>query len=63
MAVRNEIDRYHLMADVFDRVPKLSAEAVHAKQALRAKLNEHTEYIAAHGDDMPGVRDWRWPNG
>jgi xylulose-5-phosphate/fructose-6-phosphate phosphoketolase len=62
MAVRNDIDRYHLMADVFDRVPKLSAKAAYAKQAVGDKLVEHTHYIAAHGDDMPEVRDWTWPN-
>jgi xylulose-5-phosphate/fructose-6-phosphate phosphoketolase len=61
MAVRNQIDRYHLMADVFERVPKLGAMSVQAKQAIRDKLSEHTRYIAAHGDDMPDVRDWRWP--
>jgi xylulose-5-phosphate/fructose-6-phosphate phosphoketolase len=63
MAVRNDLDRYHLMADVFDRVPKLSAIAVREKQTIRDKLIEHTHYIAAHGDDMPEVRDWIWPNG
>jgi len=62
MAVRNEIDRYHLMADVYSRVPKLSASAGQAKQWIRDKLIEHTRYIAAHGDDMPEVRDWTWPN-
>jgi xylulose-5-phosphate/fructose-6-phosphate phosphoketolase len=62
MAVRNELDRYHLMADVLDRVPKLSAIAVHTKQAIRDKLIEHTRFIAAHGDDLPEVRDWTWPN-
>jgi len=60
MAVRNEIDRLHLVADVFDRVPKLGARAADAKQAIRDKLNEHTQYIAAHGDDLPEIRDWRW---
>jgi xylulose-5-phosphate/fructose-6-phosphate phosphoketolase len=60
MAVRNEIDRLHLVADVFDRVPKLGARAAYAKQAIRDKLNEHTQYIAAHGDDLPEIRDWRW---
>ncbi|MEZ0335395.1 MAG: phosphoketolase [Gemmatimonadales bacterium] len=63
MAVRNEIDRFHLMADVFDRVPKLSATAAYAKQAIRDKLIEHTHYIAVHGDDLPEVRDWKWANG
>ena len=61
MAVRNDIDRYHLMADAFDRVPKLSAVAARAQQAIRDKLIEHTRYIAAHGDDMPEIRDWTWP--
>jgi xylulose-5-phosphate/fructose-6-phosphate phosphoketolase len=61
MAVRNDIDRFHLVADVIDRVPKLSAIAAYAKQAIRDKLIEHTQYIGAHGDDMPEVRDWKWP--
>jgi xylulose-5-phosphate/fructose-6-phosphate phosphoketolase len=61
MAVRNEIDRFHLMADVFDRVPKLSATAAYAKQAIRDRLIEHTQHIAANGDDLPDVRDWKWP--
>ncbi len=60
MAVRNEIDRYHLMADVYDRVPKLSALAAYAKQAIRDKLIEHTEYVTTYGDDLPEVRDWKW---
>jgi xylulose-5-phosphate/fructose-6-phosphate phosphoketolase len=60
MAVRNGIDRFHLMADVFDRVPKLASSAAYAKQAVRDKLIEHTRYIATYGDDLPEVRDWRW---
>jgi xylulose-5-phosphate/fructose-6-phosphate phosphoketolase len=61
MAVRNDIDRFHLVADVIDRVPKLSAIAAYAKQAIRDKLIEHKHYIGAHGDDIPEVRDWKWP--
>jgi xylulose-5-phosphate/fructose-6-phosphate phosphoketolase len=61
MAVRNDIDRFHLVADVIDRVPKLSTVAAYAKQAIRDKLIEHAQYIGAHGDDMPEVRDWKWP--
>jgi len=60
MAVRNELDRLHLVADVFERVPKLAGRAAYAKQAIRDKLIEHTQYIAAHGDDLPEIRDWRW---
>ncbi len=61
MAVRNDIDRFHLVADVIDRVPKLGTVAAYAKQAIRDKLIEHAQYIGAHGDDLPEVRDWKWP--
>jgi xylulose-5-phosphate/fructose-6-phosphate phosphoketolase len=60
MTVRNDLDRFHLVADIIDRVPKLGYLAAYAKQAMRDKLIEHKTYIAEHGDDMPEVRDWRW---
>jgi len=63
MAVRNRIDRFHLMADVFDRVPKLSSTAAYAKQAIRDRLIEHTQHIEAYGDDLAEIRDWKWPGG
>jgi len=62
MVVRNDLDRYHLAADVIDRLPKFEAQAAYVKQALRDKLIEHREFIAAHGTDMPEVADWRWVN-
>jgi len=61
MVVRNDLDRFHLASDVIDRVPKLGYMAAYAKQAMRDKLIEHKEYIARHGDDMPEVKNWRWP--
>jgi xylulose-5-phosphate/fructose-6-phosphate phosphoketolase len=61
MAVLNEIDRFHLVTDVIDRVDKLGPVAAHAKQAMRRKLVEHRQYIHSHGEDMPEIRDWRWP--
>jgi xylulose-5-phosphate/fructose-6-phosphate phosphoketolase len=60
MCVLNDIDRFHLVGDVIDRVPKLGARAAYAKQAIRDKLTQHRQYIARHGEDMPEVADWRW---
>ncbi|MGH7119136.1 MAG: hypothetical protein ACREFP_09155 [Acetobacteraceae bacterium] len=62
MVVRNRLDRFHLVGAVIDVVPALGAAAAHAKQAIRDKLVDHERYIAAHGADMPEVRDWRWPH-
>ncbi len=62
MVVVNDLDRFHLVADVLDRVPKLSSVAAYGKQAIRDKLIEHTQYITEHGDDMPEIRDWKWPH-
>jgi xylulose-5-phosphate/fructose-6-phosphate phosphoketolase len=60
MVVRNDLDRFHLVADVIDRVPGLGARAAHAKQAIRDKLIEHRRYIERYGEDLPEVRDWTW---
>jgi xylulose-5-phosphate/fructose-6-phosphate phosphoketolase len=60
MVVRNDMDRFHLVADVIDRVPKLGYLAAYAKQAMQDKLIEHKEYITRSGDDLPEVRDWKW---
>ncbi len=60
MVVRNDLDRFHLAADVFDRVPKLGSIAAYAKQAIRDKLVEHHEYITTYGQDMPEIREWTW---
>jgi len=61
MVVLNMLDRFHLVMDVASRVPKLQAQAAHIKQAMRDKLNQHTEYILEHGEDMPEILDWQWP--
>ncbi|HUF74607.1 MAG TPA: phosphoketolase family protein [Gammaproteobacteria bacterium] len=62
MAVLNDIDRFNLVADVIDRVPSLESWAGYGKQAIRDKLVEHRQYIHEHGEDMPEVREWRWPS-
>jgi xylulose-5-phosphate/fructose-6-phosphate phosphoketolase len=61
MVVRNDLDRFHLVMDVIDRVPKLGSRVAYLKQQMAERLIEHRQYIEAHGDDMPLVRDWKWP--
>jgi xylulose-5-phosphate/fructose-6-phosphate phosphoketolase len=60
MAVLNDIDRFHLVADAVDRVPQLGGQAAHIKQVIRDKLIDHKEYIARYGQDMPEIREWKW---
>ncbi len=60
MAVRNDIDRFHLVKDVVDRVPTLGQRAAYLTQYIRDKLIDHKRYIRKHGEDMPEIRDWKW---
>jgi len=60
MAVRNDIDRFHLVGDVIDRVPGVGSAAAYVKYLIRCKLIEHQQYIVAHGEDLPEIREWRW---
>jgi xylulose-5-phosphate/fructose-6-phosphate phosphoketolase len=60
MVVRNQMDRYNLVAHVIERVPKLGASAAYVLQRMRDKLIEHRHYVQEVGDDMPEVKDWTW---
>ena len=61
MTVMNDIDRFHLAGDVIDRVPRFQNASGHVKQMLRNKLIDHKLYISRYGDDMPEIKDWKWP--
>ncbi|WP_416145943.1 phosphoketolase [Prosthecochloris sp. SCSIO W1101] len=60
MVVMNDLDRFHLVADVVDRVPRLRQRAAYVKQYVRDRLIDHKEYICKHGQDMPEIQDWKW---
>ena len=62
MTVLNDLDRFHLAGDVVDRVERLRNTGAHFKQFLRDKLIEHRNYVNRHGEDMPEIRNWKWPN-
>jgi xylulose-5-phosphate/fructose-6-phosphate phosphoketolase len=63
MAVLNDIDRFHLVVDVIDRLPLRGSRADYAKQAMRDKLIEHKQYITEQGEDLPEIRHWKWRGG
>ena len=60
MVVLNDLDRFHLVSDVIDRVPGLGSTADYTKQYIRDKLINHKAYISKHGEDMPEIRNWKW---
>jgi xylulose-5-phosphate/fructose-6-phosphate phosphoketolase len=60
MVVMNDLDRFHLVIDVIDRVPSLGSRAAQVKQDLRNKLLDHKAYIEKYGEDMPEIRAWKW---
>lgn len=60
MTVLNELDRFHLVMDVIDRLPQTGSRGIHLKRQLKEKLVEHREYIGKYGWDMPEIRNWKW---
>ena len=62
MTVLNDLDRFHLVMDVIDRVPRTGEKGIYLKQQLKDKLIEHKQYIDKYGEDMPEIRNWKWNN-
>jgi xylulose-5-phosphate/fructose-6-phosphate phosphoketolase len=60
MTVLNDLDRFHLVIDVVERVPRLQTRAAALVQAMREKLIQHRQYVNTYGDDMPEVKNWKW---
>ncbi len=60
MVVRNDMDRYHLVMDVIDRVPGLAQRAATLRQAMVDQRARHHDYIRRTGEDLPEVREWMW---
>jgi xylulose-5-phosphate/fructose-6-phosphate phosphoketolase len=61
MVVLNQLDRFHLAGDVIDRVPKLGSAPDYVKQLINKKLVDHRQYITEIGDDLPEIKNWKWP--
>jgi xylulose-5-phosphate/fructose-6-phosphate phosphoketolase len=61
MLMRNDMDRFHLVMDVIDRVPSLGPRAAGLRQAMVDQRARHRRWTRAYGDDTPEVREWLWP--
>ncbi len=60
MRVQNDLDRFHLVQDVIDRVPGLGSRGDYLRQAMRDKLVVHKHHVHMYGEDLPEIRDWKW---
>jgi len=61
LAILNETDRFHLVIDVIDRVPRLQAKAAHLKERMRNEIFESLSYARTQGTDRPEFTNWVWP--
>jgi xylulose-5-phosphate/fructose-6-phosphate phosphoketolase len=63
LAIRNDVDRFHLAIDVIDRVPRIQTAAAHLKEWLKGQIIDSINYAYSEGIDRPEIRNWTWPLG
>jgi xylulose-5-phosphate/fructose-6-phosphate phosphoketolase len=61
MVMLNDLDRFHLVKDVIDRVPGLNTKAADVRRLMVDERIKHRQYTRDHGEDSPDIRDWTWP--
>jgi xylulose-5-phosphate/fructose-6-phosphate phosphoketolase len=61
LAIRNQVDRFNLVIDVIDRVPKLGSAAAHAKERMKNAIIDNLDYAFTHGIDKEEIVNWKWP--
>ena len=62
MVMMNDMDRFHLVIDVIDRVPSLGSTYASLRQHMQDERLRAREYTRNHGEDLPEIRDWVWPD-
>jgi xylulose-5-phosphate/fructose-6-phosphate phosphoketolase len=62
MVVLNDLDRYRLALDAIERIARMKDQVPQAKARHASTMERHKRYIGEHGEDLPEVRDWRWPS-
>lgn len=62
LAIKNQVDRFNLVIDVIDRVPKLGSAAVYVRERMKNEIIEHINYAHVHGIDKPEIVNWKWPH-
>jgi xylulose-5-phosphate/fructose-6-phosphate phosphoketolase len=62
MTVLNDLDRFHLVMDAVNRLPQTGSRGDYLRQKLQDKLVQHRQYIDQFGEDMPEIKNWKWPH-
>ena len=62
LTILNQVDRFNLVIDVIDRVPRLKTSGAHVKDWLRDQIVENLAYAHEYGIDKPEIQDWKWPH-